>query len=492
MQNPFPYPHTVQRPVQYIPSVSAEQYSYAQAQYPQVSQQPTFALDRDRISQGHTGYNAVLLQQEQEQPRAVEEQQEQVITLTVPDGAVAGTKLQYSAPDGQELRLTVPEGVPAGSVMTLTQDPVTKQWQCMAEPSDVPSGPASYMQEHLHPAQPPSLASERVSAYYSQPPPVAIAYPNQGPAMFPHPMPQVMPFPRPVNLSYVPPPAPAVASATPVPQQFIAQQANPTQFNPPRQQNVFYHPQMLPQQMPYAPPVLMEQRPSYVPPPMLMEQRPSYVPAPQALTHQPTFHQPPSYIPPPIQMMPTQKNPSYIPPVAALQAPSSNMLPPGQSQQPLLPPGYSQQPFQQVNGFPSQPSAGNQMFGPLPPLVASPLQPIAVPQFGFGLPNLGQQQPGHGTAQMFQLPPHMHQQHFALPTPNLFAQPSGFSPGSPFTHASTQPYGQQQGQVSAGPNSNSGQIHQPTLQQQQSLPGIYAAPKVANGPSPGYTGPASQ
>ena len=55
-----------------------------------------------------------------------------VITMTVPPGAVPGTKLLCSAPGGQKLRLTVPRGMPAGSVMTLAHDPVTKAWECVA------------------------------------------------------------------------------------------------------------------------------------------------------------------------------------------------------------------------------------------------------------------------------------------------------------------------------------------------------------------------
>merc|ERR1712137_901965 len=71
-------------------------------------------------------------------PTQMEETQEDALVMTtvVPELAVAGTKLRCTAPDGQELRLTVPEGVPPGSVMTLTLDPVSRQWKCMAEPID--------------------------------------------------------------------------------------------------------------------------------------------------------------------------------------------------------------------------------------------------------------------------------------------------------------------------------------------------------------------
>lgn len=63
------------------------------------------------------------------------------MTVVVPERATAGMKMRCTVPDGQELRLTVPEGVPPGSVMTLTQDPETKQWKCMAEPADDPFPP---------------------------------------------------------------------------------------------------------------------------------------------------------------------------------------------------------------------------------------------------------------------------------------------------------------------------------------------------------------
>jgi len=66
-----------------------------------------------------------------------------VITIVVPDEAVAGTKLVYSAPDGQELSLTVPPNVPPGSLMTLTQDPATRVWRCVAEEALDGGGPVA-------------------------------------------------------------------------------------------------------------------------------------------------------------------------------------------------------------------------------------------------------------------------------------------------------------------------------------------------------------
>ncbi|CAJ1394341.1 unnamed protein product [Effrenium voratum] len=132
--------------------------------------------------------------------------EEQEITLTVPAIAQPGMKLQYRTPDGQELRLTVPEGVPPGSVLTLTQDPATKQWKCMAEPADEPP-------DFPYPSQ----APQAPVAYPAQPStlPMAQAYPAQGPPQ------------RAVNLSFVPPPVPA--------QSYAATQMDPARFNPPRQ-----------------------------------------------------------------------------------------------------------------------------------------------------------------------------------------------------------------------------------------------------------------
>jgi len=51
-----------------------------------------------------------------------ERQEPLVITIVVPEEAMPGTKLEYTAPDGQELSLTVPPNVPPGSLMTLTQE----------------------------------------------------------------------------------------------------------------------------------------------------------------------------------------------------------------------------------------------------------------------------------------------------------------------------------------------------------------------------------
>merc|ERR1719410_2237112 len=295
--------------------------------------------------------------QEAQQPDAVHEEPVKV-SMTVPEGALPGTKLQYAAPDGQELRLTVPDGVPPGSLMTLTQDPVTKQWKCMAEPveSPVPSEMQPHQQQHQsYAAQPAPYSapapSERVvgATYVNQTTPV-VTYMGGGQVtttptpLVTHMVPRVLNHnPLPVNLSYVPPPSAQQAVAM-MPSQVIVGQpgvlpVNPSQFNPPRQ---------VPD---YPVGEYMEQRPSYTPPPVVMEQRPSYTPPPvltmgqhvqmgvpggqqmepalmastakvspqhiaqqlQQQQQQQVVGQTLSYVPPPVQVM--QNSPSYIPPV---------------------------------------------------------------------------------------------------------------------------------------------------------------------------------
>merc|ERR1712216_477438 len=56
------------------------------------------------------------------------------MTVTVPDGALPGHKLNFNAPNGQELRVTVPEGALAGHVMTIKQEPATQSWTCVPGP----------------------------------------------------------------------------------------------------------------------------------------------------------------------------------------------------------------------------------------------------------------------------------------------------------------------------------------------------------------------
>merc|ERR1740138_1061636 len=78
-------------------------------------------------------------------PRASElslptiQEEPMTFSVVVPEGFGPGSKLQQEMPNGQDLDLTVPEGVPPGSVLTLTLDPATGGWRCVAEP---PAGAA--------------------------------------------------------------------------------------------------------------------------------------------------------------------------------------------------------------------------------------------------------------------------------------------------------------------------------------------------------------
>jgi hypothetical protein len=299
------------------------------------------------------------------------------VKLQVPEGAGPGYKLQYVAPDGQELRLTVPEGVPPGSIMTLTQDPATKQWKCMAEPADQPPSPAPAAYE---PPQALAYEAPPLQAYaqpaaatssYAMPGhhgtmatvagPASVFPTGQAPTVVSR---TVAQYQQPVNLSYVPPPAHVGASVAMAPGQVprptyagapSSMAVDPSQFNPPRQ-----IPGMCPEGV-------YDQRPSYTPPPMpVMEQRPSWTPmpcnmpqvipgVPQGLLASTAKVQPhqiagqlyavqqsPSYVPPPVGMPVMQQNPSYVPaPVPgpldgasvqlpaglAAQGPSINTLP---------------------------------------------------------------------------------------------------------------------------------------------------------------------
>eukprot|EP00747_Dinoflagellata_sp_TGD_P103014 gnl/TRDRNA2_/TRDRNA2_168831_c2_seq2.p1 gnl/TRDRNA2_/TRDRNA2_168831_c2~~gnl/TRDRNA2_/TRDRNA2_168831_c2_seq2.p1 ORF type:complete len:402 (+),score=68.89 gnl/TRDRNA2_/TRDRNA2_168831_c2_seq2:79-1284(+) len=293
-----------------------------------------------------------------------EEPQEQKMTMVVPDGATPGTKLSCTAPDGQELRLTVPDGVPPGSVMTLTQDPASKAWKCMAEPVD-PDPPPAY--QHQPPPQP----------TYSQPPPQATYSAPSQPAPAPAPEPHrhyvqpgqpqhravtgtvsyhgAMPRPSyqqdpmsatttrqvvysaaqpmPVNLSYVPPPTMQVGGP---PQHILPGQqiirgagvdssvrqvyggpppasltSDPSLFNPPRQM-----PYGMPQEQrpSYTPPPVV-QRPSYTPPPVMFmpEQKPSYTPAPVYAAPPPGAPMPGAPIPQPAPVMTSGAAPRAVP-----------------------------------------------------------------------------------------------------------------------------------------------------------------------------------
>eukprot|EP00811_Abedinium_folium_P016600 NODE_2553_length_2190_cov_4.013088.p1 GENE.NODE_2553_length_2190_cov_4.013088~~NODE_2553_length_2190_cov_4.013088.p1 ORF type:complete len:657 (+),score=176.93 NODE_2553_length_2190_cov_4.013088:280-1971(+) len=293
------------------------------------------------------------------------------MTMVVPEKAMAGMKLRCTAPDGQELRLTVPDGVPPGSVMTLTQDPISKQWKCMAEPPDLPPSPqpdmpAEAQQDQMPtepvlpppgamPAPPGSFQNASLPAagaplppaltpdgqpIQRQPPPM-----GQGPLMQPGtyaPPPRVMTYaPLPVNLSYVPAagmpagPAPVMAVASqpglmpPTQGQFVGAAA-PGPMQPvllggtyPQQPVMGPPPATLsadpalfnpPRQQPMSGVLQPEQRASYTAPPMTatMEWRPSYTPPPGPVERTPSYSAPPQ----PLMAMPQQpqRTPSYTPP----------------------------------------------------------------------------------------------------------------------------------------------------------------------------------
>jgi len=337
------------------------------------------------------------------------------VSMVVPDGAAPGTKLTYVAPDGQELRLTVPEGVPPGSVMTLTQDPSTKQWKCMAEPAEPPGGAGEIPPQAAAPAQPQMHSAlggcqqpvtERVTTYVTGQPPIVTTYssigggaptvrsmPTQVPAGQVHgaqlPGAQMLPplgQPMPVNLSYVPPPVAGVNSVAMAPGQVI-----------------------LPAGAPLGAPVpgaVMENRPSYTPPPVaVMENRPSYTPLPQGAAPMvmPTVlgAQGPSYVPPPVSVM--QNPPSYVPPPAPGVAMVGTM-PAGMTQGG---PSITTIPSQVAHGQPGAPVPPPHMVpvGGLPPPphiqlggVGVPMQPIQMQPPG--VPGLQPPMPGQPMGMM--------------------------------------------------------------------------------------------
>lgn len=321
------------------------------------------------------------------------------MTMVVPDRATAGMKLRCTALDGQELRLTLPEGVPAGSVMTLTQDPESKIWKCMAEPTapemlEMPadfytspdmvsaSMPAAFPRPGLEqPATQPALGPGHMPISRNQTMPhgqpglvnwnsVGMNGPASSPGMngpanslgmnglatsppevhrhSATPGSQVGPSrllpackPMPINLSYVPPPAPGHvptrSSLGRGSQQEIRVAARPQPHRgPTRSPTVAAPPATLmtdpalfnpPRQYPMGGSVV-EQRPSYTPPPVLERRIPSYTPPPQ---------RPASYTPLP-QVKPIERKPSYTPPQAPLDqrlyaSVPQQLLP----QQPLVP-----------------------------------------------------------------------------------------------------------------------------------------------------------
>jgi len=276
------------------------------------------------------------------------EEEPLVVSLVVPDEAGPGTKLQYTAPDGQELRLSVPDGVPPGSLMTLFQDPVTKMWRCEAEPPE-DDGEEPYEEQsgtmHIggtYPA-PSTAAIANYTAPAQQSPGPAMAFASPAGRLIPTGAPsttvttvtrQVVGHghPKAVNLSYVPPPAATASgdrpSYTPPPPAVGAMAS----YTPPPVYGggmASYTPPvvgaMAPQHASYTPPkqvAMAEQRPSYAPPPMMMQQQQhaSYTPPPAQLGNMPSYtpppgalymHQGPSYTPPPMAM---EQRPSYTPP----------------------------------------------------------------------------------------------------------------------------------------------------------------------------------
>lgn len=444
------------------------------------------------------------------------EEEPQIVSMVVPEGATPGTKLQYAAPDGQELRLTVPEGVPPGSIMTLTQDPVSKQWKCMAEPGEAQSPPPQPQPQQLQYEQPPQVLHlpefwmheanmAAVPAYsmpgpYHAPAPAVERYlapqmstqataPAAAPAtVTSYPAgqaPQIISRstvvqPMPVNLSYVPPPANSSVTMAPGQIQYgapvpapLSMATDPSLFNPPRQ---------MPDGLMY-----MEQQPSYTPPPVhVMEQRPSYTPLPQPQVFM--HDQRPSYTPPPVM---TYQAPPQQP---QLMSTSSTKVQPGYLGQPVLaqspsyvpPPEQGVAPVPYVSNGPSyvpppvamgatapaqgadqasvQLPAGLIGQGPAPSISAVPQQPIPMASYTGGFSLGGATMPMPITATLAQPapgPPH-YMGSYSLGQPGYgqatLAQPAPGPPPSMGQHWLGQPgYGQPMGQHFA-PQAAPGQV----------------------------------
>jgi len=375
-------------------------------------------------------------------------------TIIVPENAVPGTKLQYTASDGQELRLTVPEGVPPGSIMTLQQDPVTKAWKCMAEPADLPEEPQPQAQQPQRAHQiigqsgPSMGANERVMTYVTGPPTVT-TYSSIGgaaPTVRTAPMPMHMqPMqPMPVNLSYVPPPQPGMVAAMPPGHVMI----HPGHPGPGTAPMIF--PQMMEQRHSYTPPPVMvlEQRPSYTPPPVgMVENRPSYTPLPQGFAHTapaPTMtagtvhaappmilQQTPSYVPPPVmQVMPGMTMPTAMAPGPSIMS----LPPPGpQPQHGMTWPGHMAGtiPAQMPPGSVAGPPVVHQVTGAPQPMVYH--HPAGVPM---GMPMV--QQPPMGS--YMGAPMHGACVHPGMPPP-MAVYPGGppMQPGMPGAHMAGYP-----------------------------------------------------
>mmetsp|Transcript_15560 Transcript_15560/g.34632 ORF Transcript_15560/g.34632 Transcript_15560/m.34632 type:complete len:548 (-) Transcript_15560:58-1701(-) len=370
------------------------------------------ATGHDGMTQGGMDYAAAQGGVYASTPAPYElEQEQQVVeepvrvSMVVPEGAMPGTKLQYSAPDGQELRLTVPEGVPPGSVMTLTQDPVTGQWKCMAEPVEDPED-----------AQAAAPAPPTEHPTYTPGAPTIASYPaGHGPICVPR---TYVQQPATVNLSYVPPPVSGNASLS-MPGQVLGPAGlamDPARFNPPRQ-------------MPGYPggETMLDQRPSYTPPPVtVMGQRPSYTPLPgetmggpamqmvlgphgemglmastaavqpQQLPPHVVLGQTPSYVPPPVTMI--QNRPSYVPPEVGTQGTQMaqgapvRMLPPQYVTAPGQPPGQLPMAMmgQPMAGMPPQGMVGAPPMMPMVQAAMPMMSPAGLPPQVGPPPPMGQ------------------------------------------------------------------------------------------------------
>jgi len=385
------------------------------------------------------------------------EEEPLIVELVVPDDAPPGTKLEYIAPDGQELRLTVPDGVPPGSIMTLTQDPATGAWRCMAEPGDRQEMPYGSPPATAPVPEAPRVVTEQPAAYVSATAPSAAAvagtttrYVSRGgpgsstssaarPAAGPRVATTVTyAAPQVIRPSYTPPPAVVTGGPSytpPVAVQASSVMRSPSYVPPPAvQPAVIQHsytpPPVMEQRPSYVPPgavYVHENRPSYTPPPVgVMEQRPSYTPLPQVLPGGATYpmgravqpgldphtmaattvaiqpqhivqqmglNQASSYVPPPVQQPLGPNRPSYVPPPVG---PSITTLP-TQDNMPA-PPNFQM-------GMPPSGHLPGSSPGMGMPQMAPPMGPgMAHPQMGLpppmGLQGLQFMQPQFGLPPM--------------------------------------------------------------------------------------------
>lgn len=226
-----------------------------------------------------------------------------VVELVVPHDAGPGTKLEYVAPDGQELRLTVPDGVPPGSIMTLTQDPQTLVWRCMAEPGDsrqdgLESPGATHQLHELN-----TFHDAFTAPAIEAPSPVVTRHSSQihsgsgssASSAARHVVPGVRTA------------APAVSYATPIqPSPAVVIRQGVPSYSPPVAA-VVRRSYAAPEEQARA----TENRPSYTPPPVPIQGRPSYTPPPGAIQGRPSYTPPAIMAASPMQMRPL----SHVPPV---------------------------------------------------------------------------------------------------------------------------------------------------------------------------------